>query len=331
MKPYLSDDAFPHVVASAVAVAMLLLFGKLLFLALNDHASNTEDVGLRLIFVERMRESSPIALRPSPTDMRTSTAPATTAAKNSTAHRSQSVPGRATSSLIEKLYTRDGRIKLPPGVAIDPLKAIPRPPGMPDERASKFAKKLFDRPKAIDYRETRFEKDWAGSGTLGDAAAQKLGRPMQGLQALSKWVMGEDQPAKARPPPYVPFNPKLHERPSDLGSVATGDAYKAAPIAFEKAPDLKGEASRRIRTKLVEQEKRYANCDQKRLQGLLAPVRTNLADLERTERALAHGADPLQAEHLLPRIADSAYDQARRALWYAEHQLTACSSVRPAG
>lgn len=331
MKPYLSDDAFPHVVASVVAAAMLLLFGRLLFWVINDQASNTEDVALRLIFVERMRETNPMALRPPPTDVGSSTAPATTAMKNRTAHRSESVPGRPTSSLIEKLYTRDGRIKLPPGVAIDPLKAIPRPPGMPDERASKFAKKMYGRPKAIDYRATRFEKDWAGSGTLGDLAAQKLGRPLQALQGLSKAVMGEEQPAKARPPPYVPFNPKLHERPSDLGSVATGDAYKAAPIAFEKAPDLKGEASRRIRTKLVEQEKRYANCDQKRLQGLLAPVRTNLADLERTERALAHGADPLQAEHLLPRIADSAYDQARRALWYAEHQLTTCRSVRPAG
>lgn len=331
MKPYLSDDAFPHVVASVVAAAMLLLFGRLLFWALNDQASNTEGVALRLIFVERMRESSPIALRPFPTDPRSSTAPATTAVKNRTAHRSQSIPGRATSSLIEKLYTKEGRVKLPPGVAIDPLKAVPRPPGMPDERAAQFAKKLFDRPKAIDYRETRFDKDWAGSGTMGDRAAQKLGRPLQALQGLSKMVMGEDQPAKARPPPHVPFNPKLHERPSDLGSVATGNAYKAAPIAFEKAPDLKGEASRRIRTKLREQEKRYTNCDQKRLQDLLAPVRTNLADLERTERALAHGADPLQAEHLLPRIADSAYDQARRALWYAEQQLTVCSSVRATG
>jgi len=200
---------------------------------------------------------------------------------------------------------------------------------MPDERAAQFAKRLFERPKAIGYRETRFEKDWASDGTLGDLAAQKLGRPLQSLQGLSKLVMGEDQPAKARPPPDVPFNPMLHERPSDLGGAATGDAYKAAPIAFEKAPDLKGEASRRIRAKLGELEKRRAGCDQKRLQGLLAPARAYLADLERAERALAHGADPIQAEHLLPRVADSAYDQARRALWYAEHQLTACSTGRP--
>jgi hypothetical protein len=39
---------------------------------------------------------------------------------------------------------------------------------------------------------------------------------------------------------------------------------------------------------------------------------------------MARGADPVQAEHLLPRTADSAYDQARRALWYANRQLASC-------
>lgn len=325
MKLYLSDDAFPHVVASVVTAAALLLFGRLLFWALNEPTGRTQALGLRVIFIERMRESSPIAPPPSPEAVRGDVEPAT-APRNGAARGPESLPARTAPSLIEKLYTREGRVKLPPGVAIDPVKAITRPPETPEERAKQFAKRLFDRPKAVDYKETRFEKDWVGDGTLGDRAAQKFGKPLQALQALSKMVMGEDQPAIARPPPDVPFNPKLHERPSDLGSAATGDAYKAAPIAFEKAPGLKGEASKRIRAKLGELQKRLAGCDQKRLQGLLAPARAYLADLERAEYALAHGADPIQAEHLLPRVADTAYDQARRAIWYAERQLTACDA-----
>lgn len=317
MKLYLSDDAFPHVVASVVTAAALLFFGRLLVWALNEPVGNNEATSLRVVFIERTRQSNPIASRQPPTAAGDRATPAATAARSGAGRGPENLPARrAAPSLIEKLYTRDGRVKLPPGVAIDPVKEITRPPETPEERAKRFAKRLFDRPKAVEYRETRFEKYW-----VGDKAPNWQGR-------LSRIVIGEDQPAIARPPPDVRFNPKLHERPSDLGSAATGDAYKAAPIPFEKAPDLKGEASRRIRAKLGELDKRRAGCDQKRLQDLLAPARTYLADLERAERALAHGADPIQAEHLLPRVADTAYDQARRALWYAEHQLPACGADR---
>ena len=37
------------------------------------------------------------------------------------------------------------------------------------------------------------------------------------------------------------------------------------------------------------------------------------------------GADPVSAEHLLPGLADSAYDLARRALWYADRKLASCT------
>lgn len=316
MKLSLSDDAFPHIVATVVTAAMMLLMGRLLLWALDDRPVETEDESLRVIFIERMRGSSGIALQPrAPAQSRA--APTTAAAESRSVRQPEKAPTQAPSSLIGKLYTRGGRIRLPAGVSIDPLRSTARPPGVPDERA----RRLVERPNRIDQRQTRFDKDWASSGTLGDLAAQKLGRRLEGLEGLGKLVFGEDQPARARPPPQVRFNPALHERPSDLGSEVTGDAYKAAPIAFEKAPDLKGEASRRIRAKLGGLEKRYAACDQGRLRRLLAPVRSHLADLERTEYAMAHGADPLQAEHLLPGIADTAYDQARRAMWYAEHQL----------
>lgn len=317
MKLSLSDDAFPHVVATVVTAAMMLLMGRLLLWALDNRPGETGDESLRVIFIEQMRSSETVVPPRTPAQSRTAPTTTTTAATSRSVRLPVHVPTQAPSALVEKLYTRGGRIRLPAGASIDPLRSTARPPGAPDERA----RRLVKRPDPINQRQTRFDKDWASSGTLGDLAAQKLGRPLESLQGLGKLVFGEDQPARARPPPEVRFNPALHERPSDLGSEATGDAYKAAPIAFEKAPDLKGEASRRIRATLGGLEKRYAACDPGRLRTLLAPVRSHLADLARTEYALAHGADPLQAEHLLPRIADAAYDQARRAMWYAEHQL----------
>lgn len=196
------------------------------------------------------------------------------------------------------------------------------PPGTPNERELAKAKQVLERPNPIDYRGTRFDKDWVSDGTAGDIAAQKLGKRME---SIGKLIFGEDtQPAAPRPPPDVRFNPGLHERSGDLGSEKTGDAYKAAPIAFEKAPDLKGEASRRIRQAVSDLEKHHAGCDPARVKTLLAPVQSHLADLQRVEYAMARGADPVQAEHLLPRTADNAYDQARRALWYANRQLASC-------
>jgi hypothetical protein len=53
-------------------------------------------------------------------------------------------------------------------------------------------------------------------------------------------------------------------------------------------------------------------------------VRQHLTELERVEYALANGADPIQAQQMLPRRGDSNYDLARRALWYAEHELASC-------
>jgi hypothetical protein len=41
---------------------------------------------------------------------------------------------------------------------------------------------------------------------------------------------------------------------------------------------------------------------------------------------MASGVDPIRAEQLLPRSADMAYDQARRAIWYARQQLMGCAS-----
>lgn len=140
-----------------------------------------------------------------------------------------------------------------------------------------------------------------------------------------KWVYGEDiQPAQARRAPDVAFNPSLHERAADLGSEATGDAYKAAPIRHEPLPGLDGEASRRIRTVIGELERRYPRCGEEARRRWLGNALQHLDALERLEYRYRHGADPVEAEHTLPSAADSAYDLARRALWDAERRMKTC-------
>ena len=144
---------------------------------------------------------------------------------------------------------------------------------------------------------------------------------------VQKAIYGRDiQHAKARRPPPVRFDPRLHERASELGSEATGDAYKAAPIAFEKAPDLAGGASRRVRASIGELERRYPACAPAQVRSWMAPALAHLDALERVEYRVAHGADPVEAEHTLPSAADSAYDLARRALWEAQQRMARCGA-----
>lgn len=185
-------------------------------------------------------------------------------------------------------------------------------------------KRLFERPNPIQYRETRFAKDWASDGTLGDVVVQNLERNMKKAQAA---IHGEPtQVARARPSPNVRFNPGLAENQSDLGSEATGDAYKAARIAHEPVPGLDGTASARIRAALADLKQAKHACTADREAELLRAVTLNLARLERAEYLAAHGADPVMLEHTLPQEADSAYDLARRALWHAARELRRCAS-----
>lgn len=335
MKRAFHDEFVPNVVAVVVTTTILLLMGRQLLKG--PHFPPREEGGrMRISFIERVKEPQAIPLRlplpPQPSQVRQPSqasdqvsAPAMQSPQMPPPpSQPRSAPAPAAPALTAKLYTRDGRAKLPPGMSSDPMgpAAATTPPGTPNERELQRAKQVLERPNPIDYQETRFDKDWVSDGTLGDIAAQKLGKRME---SIGKLVFGEEpQPAAPRPPPEVRFNPGLHERSADLGSEKTGDAYKAAPIAFEKAPDLKGEASRRIRQAISDLEKRHAACGPARTKALLAPVQSHLADLQRVEYAMARGADPVQAEHLLPRTADSAYDQARRALWYADRQLASC-------
>lgn len=164
---------------------------------------------------------------------------------------------------------------------------------------------------------------------VGERATANLfsGKPAGPSQSrLQRLLYGRDiQDATARRPPEVAFNPRLHERASDLGSEATGDAYKAAPIRYEKAPDMKGEASRRIRVAIGGLEQRYPRCTSQQRSQWLAPAMAQLDALQRIEYRYNNGADPVEAEHSLPSAADSAYDQARRALWDAERRMKTCT------
>ncbi|KLD77835.1 hypothetical protein Y886_13490 [Xanthomonas hyacinthi DSM 19077] len=311
--------------AATTTVLILLLLGRLLLIA-PAAAPARAHAAMRLVFVPRW---VPVAAPPPQPHVAQSAAHAAARRAPAAARAAQAPPPTRTAaavatpaaSMSATLYTRDGSARLPDGVAVDPFAEAPgTPPGTTNPRDLAKAKRLFERPNPIDYRSTRFEKDWATSGTLGDVAMQGIGDAMKKMLPKST-----HQPAVARPPPDVRFNPALHERPGDLGSEATGDAYKAAPIASAKAPGLDGEASRRIRKAIGELEQRRAACPAAQRSRLLQPVLDNLDELQRVEKAMARGADPILAQQTLPRAADSAYDLARRALWYADQKLAACA------
>ncbi len=331
------DESASRIIAAATATAILLLIGKLLLRGPTLPTTRDDD-SLRVVYMERPRWSpSP----PAPVEARRPSVAAGAQARDAAEPARTTVPANAPpvnarrpapsipveNRIVERLYDRDtGRARLPAQARIDPMaRAEPpaNPPGLPNERELKRANDLLYPPNPIEVDpEGPFGGTWASDGTLGQQAARKLG---DGLAAIGKKIFGEErQTVRARPPPDVGFNPQNHDNASDLGRAGTGNAYKAAPIAYEKAPGLSGEASRRIRTALDTLQKRASSCDAARVQKLVATVRGHLTELEQVEYAIAHGADPIMARQMLPRRGDTAYDQARRALWYAENQLGAC-------
>lgn len=320
-----AQDRWLQLWAALATAIILALLGRLLWSAPPMLVRPAADDALRLVFVPRAQP------RPAPVSPPASASVPAVAAHAAAAARRQApaapaVPTQAPHPASEApmaatLYAGDGRPRLPDAVAVDPFaQAQGTPPGTLNPRDVAKSRRLLERPNPIDYRSTRFDKDWASDGTLGDVAVQGIDRAIR--QLLPK---NTHQSAVARPPPDVRFNPALHERASDLGSEATGDAYKAAPIAFEKAPGLDGEASRRIRQALADLQQRRGACPAAQRARLLAPVQQHLDALLQVETAMAKGADPIRAQQLLPREADSAYDLARRALWYADQKLAACA------
>lgn len=313
MRHPLDRQFLAHAVSALLTVAVLLLFAVLLLRApATDPEPATEDGRLEVRFTLRPGQAVVPRLPTVPADREVAQAPASRGALAPAA--SPVGPGPATTPAVPAargplLYDAEGRVLVPDGVvATTPV------PGK-GERA-------LDPHNPVDYRGTRFEGDWISDGSVGDVAAQSIAR---GQKKVAEFLMGKDiQHAEARPPPQVAFNPARHERPSDLGSEATGDAWKAAPVSDEPAPGLDGSASRALRGQVAELERGHGRCPRERLEKLMEPVREALAQLQAVEHALAKGADPVRAKHQLPSTANTAWNQARRALWYARQKLQDC-------
>ncbi|KAF1701443.1 hypothetical protein [Pseudoxanthomonas suwonensis] len=295
----------PHVV-SAVLTAMLLALAARALLWMpppGSPAGVEERLQLRLVPRGPLPEAPPAP------------APALPPAREDPAATGPAVAARpaapeAPAGGRPALYDAEGRVVLPPGT----VAAAPVPGNDGTAR--------LDRPNPVDYRGTRFEDDWVSDGDAADVAAQAIGR---GQRRIAQLLMGKDiQHAEARRPPGVAFNPARHERPSDLGSEATGDAWRAAPVASEPAPGLDGRASRSLREQVAALEREHGRCPRGRMEKLMEPVREALARLQSVEYAMAKGADPVRARHQLPSTADAAWDQGRRALWHARQQLQDC-------
>ncbi|MGN7916050.1 hypothetical protein [Lysobacter sp. 22409] len=327
-----------RIAASSIAVATTLSIGALLFrpVALPSTAS-----AMDVVLIDRIVRIDPVPAASAPVARPPDTAPSTGKPPNP-----RTEPARAPEDMTRSAPPSAAVVVPPPesnpAVAAAPpnrwllpdrfsmrprnapadpaLAPKPRAPGDPSERSQYYAKKLLERRNPLGDQPPPLH-DWFGDA--GKKAAREDGQVS--VNRVAEAIFGKDiQSAKARPPPSVRFRPELHERPSDLGSEATGDAYKAAAVAYEAVPGLEGEASRRIREAIELLLKLPTGCERQTVEGWLAPARKHLAELERAEYAYGHGADPMRREHMLPRAADTAYDQARRAIAYAEGRLAGC-------
>ncbi|WP_313256329.1 hypothetical protein [Stenotrophomonas acidaminiphila] len=305
-----SEPLSHRIGAGLATVAILCLAGRVLW-QVPEPAAEHRQQRLQVRWLARAAEPVPapshsslpattrvaapaVAPPPFPADVRRPPVPTPPPAASS--------PPVPAAGAARRLYAADGGIALPDDVA-----ARARTPGKDEQ--------LFT------------HRDELATGVGERATAGLFSKRAAGTRQSrrEKWLYGEDiQPAQARRAPDVAFNPSLHERTADLGSEATGDAYKAAPIRHEPLPGLDGEASRRIRTAIGELERRYPRCDDAVRRRWFATTLQQLDALERLEYRYRHGADPVEAEHTLPSAADSAYDLARRALWEAERRMKTC-------
>ncbi len=318
MKRFAQDDeALPRLAAAVATVLLLAMAAQVLMQVPERDLAHPGQERMQVRFVARAAPPLPAPPRASvagddaeveadadaTSGLDAPTAAPAAAGPTRPPASGQAAAGTRPAGIATALYDRRGHVRLPPGAV-----EAPAPPATRD---------VMNPPNPVDYRPTRFDEAWAGNGKVVDGVAKVQ-------EALARLIHGpEVQPARARPSPPVRFNPARHERPSDLGSEATGDAWRAAPISAEPLPGLAGEASSHIRARLEVLERDHAHCDRQRVQALLVPVRQSLDELQRAEHALANGADPVRAA-TLPATASGAWDQARRALWHARSQLDGC-------
>ena len=316
------DDLLPRMVAAAATLALLAMAAKLLLgppRALRAAAADPSRV--QLVFVARPPAAGPAlppeASPPEPTvrDIGASPPPRGPEAAARPGTQDRARPAATRPAAGGPLYDADGRVRLP---ADDRWSAAD---GLATPAAEDAAARVLQPRNPVEVRSTRFAKDWISDGDAADVVQQQI---MRAQRKIAEFLFGKDiKHATARPSPDVRFNPARHERDADLGSEATGDAYKAAPISYQPAPGLDGTASRRIREQVAALEAAYGRCDRKRLERLMQPLLLHLDELQKVEAAKAAGADPIRAEHMLPNAANSAYDLARRALWHADDRMAA--------
>ncbi|AKC87037.1 hypothetical protein [Pseudoxanthomonas suwonensis] len=324
-----SDDVLPRAVAVATAIALLVLAWKLLGgLPRLVRSAPAEEHRVQLVYSPRVPYAPPLVPLPSPPVRDPEAAsPASRPPPDADAASMAAGAVRAADTAAGvQFYGSDGRVRLP---ATDSDRWIPTPaparvPGLGQAPADEAAARALQPPNPVQSRGTRFARDWISDGDVADVAQQEIARAQN---RIAEFLFGKDiEHARARPSPEVRYNPVRHERTADLGSEAAGDAYKAAPIDYQPAPGLDGEASRRIREQVAALETAYARCDRARLQRLMQPLLLHLDELQKAETAYARGADPVRAMHMLPNVANGAYDLSRRALWYADRGMAqACS------
>ncbi len=299
-----SESAWMHVAAGLTALAIVALLARLLW-HLPDAAPGHAAGRMQVRWL--VRPALPVLPGmppPVPSD-----APAAVPSPPALSVASRPPPVQRTAAATTpaitaapRLYGTDGRVALPAEMA-----------GKHGTRAP--AERVFE------------HRDELQTGVGERATAGLFSRSPAGTRQsrAQRLIYGDDiQAAEARRPPEVAFNPALHERSSDLGSEATGDAYKAAPVRHEPLPGLGGEASRRIRAAIGDLERRHPRCAAAQRGRWLAPALQHLEALQRLEYRYNNGADPVEAEHSLPAAAESAYDLARRALWDAGRRMQAC-------
>lgn len=318
------DELLPRAAAIAGTLTLLALAGKLLLGPPRSVRAPVEDPSrVQLVFVPTPSAAGMPLPMPPPQQQ---VLPVVQEAAGVPAPRAPGVAANANASAAVRdvprpvqapgpvqLYGSDGRVQLP---ATDQWTATE---ATAKKSADDAAARLMEPPNPVDVRQTRFAKDWVSDGDVADVVQQQIARAQR---KIAEFLLGGDiKHATARPSPEVRFNPARHERGADLGSEATGDAYKAAPINYQPAPGLDGEASRRIREQVAALETAYGRCDRARLEKLMQPLLLHLDELQKVEAAKAAGADPVRAEHMLPNSANAAYDMARRALWYADEKM----------
>lgn len=324
------DDLLPRVLALCGTVLLLALAAKLLLGPVRTVLAGARaEERIRLVFSMREPAFAPVAPPPpQPVDRDMPTTPhGTAAAPVPSAPATPSTARAAPPRQPVQLYDADGRLQLPAEAQDQWTRPPAATPGLPRAPAQAAADPLH-RSNPVQPRTTRFARDWISDGDAADVVAQEIARAQN---KIARFLFGKDiEHARARPSPEVRFNPARHERDGDLGSEASGDAYKAAPIDYEPAPGLDGEASRRIREQVAALETAYARCDGARLRALMQPLLLHLDELQKAEAAFARGADPVRAEHMLPNVANGAYDMARRALWHADDRMAGCVARRRA-